>query len=65
MSPALSGRRPIDMIFAIRSKYPMESCQLHSRPWDQGSQFGDEIQRIEDGVRGPIAAGRFELASDI
>ena len=50
LSSASFGRRNIDTVFAIWSKYSMEPCQVYSRLGDQGSQFGDEIQRIKDDV---------------
>jgi hypothetical protein len=50
LSSASFGWRHIDTVFAIWSKYSMEPFQVYSRPGDQGSQFGDEIQRIEDDV---------------
>jgi hypothetical protein len=50
LSSASFGRRHIDTVFAIWSKYSMEPCQVYSRLGDQGSQFGDEIQRIKDDV---------------
>ena len=43
----------------------MESGQIHPRFGYQVSQPGNEIQGFEDDVGGPIAAGRFELISDI
>jgi hypothetical protein len=71
------GRRHIDTVFAVRRKNSMESGQVHSRLGNQGSQFADEIQRLENDMRGSrpkaLAAlmgpafivGRFELVADI
>ena len=59
------GRRHIDTVFAVRRKNSMESGQVHSRLGNQGSQFADEIQRLEDDMGGTIVVGRFELVADI
>jgi len=61
MSSASFGRRHIDTVSAVWSKYSMEPCQLHSRLGDQGSQFADEIQPSEDDVGRAITIRRFKL----
>ena len=43
----------------------MESDQVYSGPGHQRRQPGDEIQRLKDDVRSPIAVGRFELVANI
>lgn len=48
LSSAAFGRRHIDPIFAVRREHAMKPGQIHARPEYQGSQFADEIQRIED-----------------
>ncbi len=58
MSSASFGRRHIDTVSAIWGKYSMEPCQVHSRLRHQGSQFADEIQRIEDDVGRAITISR-------
>ena len=62
---ATFGRCYINPIFAIWSKHAMEAGQVYPRFGYQGCQLGNEIQRIEDDVRGPIVVGRLELVADI
>lgn len=59
------GRCHFNTVVAVGGKYAVEPCQVHSRLRRQRRQLSDEIQRIEDDVRGPVAVGRFELISDI
>ena len=62
---ATFGRCYINPIFSIWSKHAMEAGQVYPRFGYQGCQLGNEIQRIEDDVRGPIVVGRLELVADI
>jgi len=43
----------------------METGQIHSRLRHQGGQPGDEVQRLEDDVRGAIAVRCLELVTDV
>jgi hypothetical protein len=51
-------------MFAVRSKYTVKPCQVDSGLGDQGSQFGDEIHRLEDHVGRAITIWGFQLISD-
>jgi hypothetical protein len=61
MSSASFGRRHIDKVSAIWSKYSMEPCQVYPGPWHQRRQFADKIQRFKDDVGGSIVVRRFQL----
>ncbi len=54
---AAFGRRHINTVFAVGGKYAVEPSQVHSRFWHQGSQFGNEIHRLEDDVSERRAVG--------
>ena len=57
--------RHISTVFAFRCEYAMKSDQVYPGLRHQRRQFGDEILRLKDDVRGAIAVRRFELISDI
>jgi len=59
------GRCYIDSMFTIGCKNAVEPGQVYSRFRHQGSQLGNEIQRLKDDVRRAITVGRFELIPDI
>ena len=59
------GWRYINPVFAVGREYTMESGQVHSWFRHQRRQLGNEIQRFEDDMGGPIIVGRFELITDI
>jgi len=52
-------------VFAVGREYAVEPGQVH--PWFRHlrRQIGNEIQRFEDDMGGPIIVGRFELITDI
>lgn len=62
---AAFGRRHIYPVFAVGREYAVEPGLVYSRFRHQGSQLGNEIQRLKDDVRCAIAVGRFELITDI
>jgi hypothetical protein len=62
---AAFGLRHINTVFAIGGKDAMEPDQVHSGLWNKGHQFGDEIQGLENDMRGSIAIGSLELVADI
>jgi hypothetical protein len=39
-------------VFAVRSEYTVETCQIESGFGHQGGQLGNEIHRLEDDVHG-------------
>jgi hypothetical protein len=62
------GQRHIDTVFLVRTarrsgKDSMESSRVHSRLGNQGSQFAEEIQRIEDDMGRAITIRRFKLVA--
>jgi hypothetical protein len=64
------GRRHINTFFAVwvvrqPDEHAMESGQVYSRLWNQGCQFRDKVQRIEDDMGRAITVRRFELIADI
>jgi len=61
---AAFSRRHIYPVFAVGREYAVEPGQVYSRFRHQGSQLGNEIQRLKDDVRRAIAVGRFELITD-
>ncbi len=65
VAPPTPDRRHFGAVFAVGGKYTVKPCQVHSRLGYQRRQLGNEIQRLEDDMRGAIAVGRFELVADI
>jgi hypothetical protein len=68
ISSASFGWRHIDTVFSVRTarrsgKDSMESSQVHSRLGNQGSQFAEEIQRIEDDMGRAITIRHFKLVA--
>jgi len=61
---AAFGRHHIYPVFAVGRDYAVEPGQVYSRFRHQGSQLGNDIQRLKDDVRGSITVGRFELIPD-
>ena len=59
------GVRHFGAVFAVGCVYAVESGQFYSGLGRQRRQPGDEIQRLKDDVRSPIAVGRFELVASI
>ena len=53
--PAPQGTHHPPPVPAIGREYPMEMCLVDPTPGHQGGQLGDEIQRLEDDVRGAVA----------
>ena len=43
----------------------MEACQIDSGLWHQSLQPGNEIQRLEDHMRGAIPVRRLELVANV
>lgn len=43
----------------------MKPCQVRPWWWYQGCQLGDEIQRLENDMRGAIAIRGFQFVPDI
>jgi len=39
----------------VGCEYPVIPGEIDSRLWDQGGQLGDEVQRLEDHMRGAVA----------
>jgi hypothetical protein len=62
---AAFSRRHIYPVFAVGREYAMESGQVYSWFRHQGSQLGNEIQRLKDELRSAITVGRFELIPDV
>ena len=58
---AVFGRRHIYPVFAVGREYAVVPGRVYPRFLHQGSQLGNEIQRLKDDVRGAIAVGCFEL----
>ena len=63
-------RRHIDTVFAVwvmrhPDEHAMESGQVYSWLWNQGCQFRDKVQRLEDDMGRAITVRRFELIADI
>ena len=50
---------------AVRGKDTMESCQVDPRPGHQGGKPGNEVQGLEEDVRGPVPVRRLELIADV
>jgi len=48
-------------LLAVRGKYPMEVRQIDPGFWHQGGEPGDEIERLEDDMRGAVTVRRLEL----
>jgi hypothetical protein len=59
------GRRHIDTFFAVWGEHAMEFGQVYSRLRNQGCQFRDKVQRLEDDMGRAITVRRFELIADI
>jgi hypothetical protein len=53
---AAFGRRHIYPVFAVGREYAMEPGQVYSRFRHQGSQLGNEIQRLPKGISSIFAA---------
>ncbi len=43
----------------------METGEVHARFWHQRGQAGDEIQWLENDVRGPVTVGCLEAVADL
>ena len=48
---------------AVRGEYAVESSKVDPRLRHQRDKPGDEVQRLENDVRGAIAVRRFELVA--
>jgi len=59
------SRRHLNTVFAVGYEHTMEPGQVDSWLGNQGRQLGDEIQRLENDMRGSIILGRLELVADI
>jgi len=55
--PGLRHLRPVG---AVRGEHAVEADEIDSRFGHQRSEPGDEIQRLEEHVRGAVAVGRLE-----
>ena len=62
---APSARLHPRAVFAVRGEYPVEARQIDPRPGYQGRQAGDEIQRLEDNVRGAVAVRCFQPVANV
>lgn len=58
-SPVAAGRR-CTQTAGIKGQDPVETAEVHTRLGHQGSQPGDEVERLEDDVGGAIPVRRFE-----
>lgn len=47
------------------SKDTVETGEVHTRLWHQCSQPGNEVQRVEDHMCGPIAIGCLQFVADV
>ncbi|OES47442.1 hypothetical protein A7R77_33065 [Pseudomonas aeruginosa] len=55
----------LNSVFAVRCKDAVEACEVDSRLRYQRSEFGDEVQRLEDHMGGAIAVRSFELVTHL
>ena len=61
----LLGGCYLNSVFAVRCKDAVEACEVDSRLRYQRSEFGDEVQRLEDHMGGAIAVRSFELVTHL
>ena len=57
------GRRHERPMSAVGGEHTVEARQVHARFEYQGGQTGDEVQGLEDDVRGAVTVGRLELVA--
>ena len=50
---------------AVRRKHPVEARQVDPRFGHQGRQTGNEVQRLEDDVRGAVSVRPLQLVADV
>ena len=52
-------------MLAIGGKYTVETGEVDSWLWHQCGEAGNEIQWLEDDVRGAVPVRRLELVTDV
>lgn len=59
-SLAAPGRRDLRTQAAVGCENTVIASEVDAGPWDQGRQPGDEIQWLQQHMRGAVTPGRFE-----